>query len=190
MFGQYYCSLASGLRKLHARMRVRTPTIFHCFFFAARFSVLSLPDVPSQSFVLRIPRLRLGQAGYSARARATVCSLPSRILQHRCFHSSVGQSVRLLNSRSGGRASLGAFFSSKPLSAHNREQAIAAHRTFVNSGQQAPSTWSRGVTVSTLDSESSERGSNPRGTFNDDFLCIPKRCADCLLQLDSRRHVI
>ena len=25
--------------------------------------------------------------------------------------------------------------------------------------------WSRGVTVSTLDSESSDRGSNPRGTF-------------------------
>ena len=28
-------------------------------------------------------------------------------------------------------------------------------------------TWSRGVTVSTLDSESSDRGSNPRGTFVD-----------------------
>ena len=25
--------------------------------------------------------------------------------------------------------------------------------------------WSRGVTASTLDSESSDRGSNPRGTF-------------------------
>ena len=29
---------------------------------------------------------------------------------------------------------------------------------------QAMTTWSRGVTVSTLDSESSDRGSNPRGT--------------------------
>ena len=31
--------------------------------------------------------------------------------------------------------------------------------------------WSRGVTVSTLDSESSDRGSNPRGTFS-------SRCED------------
>ena len=31
--------------------------------------------------------------------------------------------------------------------------------------------WSRGVTVSTLDSESSDRGSNPRGTF----LCILRK---------------
>ena len=31
---------------------------------------------------------------------------------------------------------------------------------FLNGGS-----WSRGVTVSTLDSESSDRGSNPRGTF-------------------------
>ena len=40
---------------------------------------------------------------------------------------------------------------------------------------------SYGVTASILDSESSDRGSNLRWTLNDDFLRIPKRCADRLL---------
>jgi hypothetical protein len=36
-------------------------------------------------------------------------------------------------------------------------------------------TWSRGVTVSTLDPESSDRGSNPRATFNDGHSAVEMR---------------
>ena len=44
----------------------------------------------------------------------------------------------------------------------------AASNMFLNS-RNMPLSWSYGVTVSTLDPESSDRGSNPRETF-----CVPQ----------------
>ena len=41
-----------------------------------------------------------------------------------------------------------------------------------NLGQQEKGIWSYGVTVSILDSESSDRGSNPRETYLLSFECL------------------